>query len=58
MRTLPLPTSGATGARGGGINQTALQSQIADTLNSPGALRGGVGLLILTGTASACLRVA
>ena len=25
---------------------------------SPGALRGGVGLLILTGAASACLRVA
>ena len=40
------------------INQTALKSRIADTPNSPGALQGGVGLLIMTGTASACLRVA
>ena len=53
-----LPTSGATGARGGGINQAALKSQIADTPSSPGARRGGVGLLMHTGTAFACLGVA
>ena len=45
-------------AQGGGISQTALKFQIADTPNSPGALQGGVGPLILTGTASACLQVA